>query len=109
MKEFLQGLFHMKPYLMTSKAIQNFRIVVELVRSDHKSCLQGLNQIVDFLGEIKTKIPVMIYAEPKPVDEFKVFKQRQDSPADSQKSFPPHSQKDDFDYDMISILKLREL
>jgi len=107
MKLFLQGLFKLKPYLMTSKSFANFRIVIELVRGEeHWSCMQGLSQLIDFLTENAAKVPVLIYAEPKLKNKYLV----PNSPVDLERASPTliKAQPDsEFDYELISIEALR--
>ena len=79
MRNFMNGLFQLKPYLITSYSLNVFRIVVEIVIGKHqKACLKGLQQVVQYLAEYDCKVPLMIYTQPSkgrqaelPTDEIK--------------------------------------
>ena len=64
MYTFINGLFQLKPYMLTRFSTENFRIVVEVTAKNKQACLDGLNKTLTCLVEASCCVPVMIYTQP---------------------------------------------
>lgn len=69
LKLFLESLFQLKPNLLTSYALDKFRIVVEISQESNSerilkaSAFNSLERMISQLNEFGCKVPVLVYAE----------------------------------------------
>ena len=62
MQNFIFEVFSLKPYLVTAFAINNFRLVIEVMAGRKlNSCIKSAVTIVGLLQEIGCKVPVMLF------------------------------------------------
>lgn len=60
MRDFVSEIFQLKPYLMTSFSLNNFRVVIEVMEGNQSS-LTGLITIVNQFYEAACRVPIMIF------------------------------------------------